>query len=57
MPSYTPPVSPNVILNFVTKPYTPPVSPNVILNFGPQSGGGSSGGGGASAPASFFQLF
>lgn len=42
--SYTPPVSPNVIVNFTPSGYTPPVSPNVVLDFG-ATGGGQSGGG------------
>lgn len=29
--AYVPPVSPDVIFNFVTTPYTPPVSPDVIF--------------------------
>ncbi len=56
MPTYVPPVSPNVTLNFTTTSYVPPVSPNVILNFGASSGG-TSGGGGATPISAFFGLF
>lgn len=31
MADYVPPVTPNVIFNFVTPDYVPPVTPNVIF--------------------------
>lgn len=52
-PSYNPPTSPNITMNFVVTPYNPPTSPNVTMNFGAVAGG-TSGGGSAVSMADFF---
>lgn len=43
MADYVPPVSPNVIFNFVTPDYVPPVSPEVIFEMTTEDDGGGTG--------------
>lgn len=38
--AYEPPVTPNVIFNFVTTPYVPPVTPEVIFEMTTEDDGG-----------------
>lgn len=40
MADYTPPVSPDVIFNFVTPDYVPPVSPDIIFEMTTEDDGG-----------------
>lgn len=46
MDDYVPPLSPNVIFNFVTPDYVPPLSPDVIFEMTAEDDGG----GGTSDP-------
>lgn len=43
MADYVPPLSPNVIFNFVTPDYVPPVTPNVIFEMTTDDDDGGAG--------------
>lgn len=40
MADYVPPVTPDVIFNFVTTPYVPPLTPDVIFEMTTEDDGG-----------------
>lgn len=40
MADYVPPVSPDIIFNFVTPAYVPPVSPDIIFEMTTEDDGG-----------------
>lgn len=42
MADYVPPVSPEIIFNFVTPDYVPPVSPDIIFEMTAEDDGGGS---------------
>lgn len=50
---YTPPLSPDVIFNFVTTPYTPPLSPDIVFEMTTDDDEG----GGVSAEPRLVQIF
>ncbi len=41
MADYVPPVSPDIIFNFVTPDYVPPVSPDIIFEMTTEDDGGA----------------
>jgi hypothetical protein len=41
MADYVPPVSPDIIFNFVTPDYVPPVSPDIIFEMTTEDDGGT----------------